>query len=320
MNDINYDIYNIESQPCRIEGSEPKNMKYASYQRQVEMALEYAEHNIDSDLSLETLSKIAGFSPYHFHRIFHSVTGKSLHQYILERKLNCCARLLLYDECDITRIALDYGFASSSSFARSFKKRFGCTPTQYKRTKERRYPLPSSKVALQEFMFDPELEKCFYEATLPELRTVCIGVTGLSEAWENPEINQAYEQIFTWLRENKRIGPGARICGITIDTPEVGDLSSCRYYACATVESYVHDERLAYRVFKTSGAYICCKISRGSKDFASCFFKHMDYLYGFYMRAHNLFPDNRPFVEFYERIPDGDIYIHFCVPVKNSKK
>ncbi|ACL76978.1 transcriptional regulator, AraC family [Ruminiclostridium cellulolyticum H10] len=290
------------------------------YQKKIEQALEYAEYNIGSDLSLQTISKIAGFSPYHFHRIFHSVTGKSLHQYILERRLNNCASKLLYEDCDITRIALDFGFSSSSSFARSFKKHFGCTPTQYKKTKDRKYPVPFSEIVLQQISFDPELEKHFNEIVLADLRTICIGVTGLSEVWENPEINRAYEQIFTWLKENKKFTSDTKICGITMDTPEVQNLSSCRYYACATAESYIHDEHLAYRVFQTSGNYICCKINRCIKDFAACFFKHMDYLYGFYMVSHKFSPDNRPFVEFYERMPDGDIYIHFCVPVKNSKK
>jgi AraC family transcriptional regulator len=295
------------------------NLNSFSYKRQIELALEYTEHNIDSDLSLQTLSKIAGFSPYHFHRIFHAVTGKSLHRYILERRLNYCAGFLLYEDCDITRIALDYGFPSSSSFARSFKKQFGCTPTQFKKTKERKYPVKFAEMALQEILFDPELEKHFCESVLPDLKTICVGVTGISETWESPEINRAYEQIFTWLKENKKLTPDTKICGVTIDTPEVQDLSSCRYYACATVESYIYDEHLAYRIFQTSGTYICCKINRGIKDFAAYFFRHMDYLYGFYMLSHNFSPDNRPFVEFYERMPDGEIYIHFCVPVKKAR-
>lgn len=290
------------------------------YQKQIELALEYIEYNIGSDLSLQTISKIAGFSPYHFHRIFHSVTGKNLHQYILERRLNNCANQLIYEDRDITRIALESGFSSSSAFARNFRKHFGCTPSQYKKTKERKHPVPFAEIPLQQISFDPEMEKQFAEVVLPDLMTVCIGVTGISEAWENPEINKAYEQIFVWLKKNNRYTPNTRICGVTIDSPEVQDFSLCRYYACATVESHIHDEYLAYRVFQTSGKYICCKINRLIEDFAEYFFKCMDYLYGYFMGVHKFSPDNRPFVEFYERMPNGDIYINFCVPVKDSKK
>lgn len=295
-------------------------MNNKSYQKRVEMALEYIEHHIGSDLSLQTLSNIAGYSPYHFNRIFHAVIGESLYQFILKRRLNCCANHLLYENCDITKIALDYGFATSSSFSKAFKEQFGCTPTQYKETKERKYPIEFAKVAFQKFSFDEEIEKLFSKTALPDLQTVCIGVRGLSEIWENPEIEKAYQQIIHWLNVNNKTTPNTRICGVTIDTPEVQALSSCRYYACATVDAYVYDEYLTFRKFRTSGAYICCRIDRGVKNFAACFFRYMDYLYGFYMASLNLSPDYRPFVEFYERNKDGNIYINFCVPVKNSKK
>lgn len=77
------------------------------YQKQVEIALDYIDRNIATDLSLNTIANVAGFSPYHFHRIFHAITGKRLHSYILERRLGFCANQLLYENCDITKIALD---------------------------------------------------------------------------------------------------------------------------------------------------------------------------------------------------------------------
>lgn len=290
------------------------------YHRQIELALEYIENHIDSDLSLQVLSNISGFSPYHFHRIFHSIIGKSLHKYILERKLNCCANQLLYENCDITKIALDYGFATSSSFSKNFKHQFGCTPTQYKETKDRRFPIEFAKIPFQEIHYDAKIEQDFTKINMTDLNTICVGVTGLSEIWENPNIEKAYQQIFNWLNVNKQISPNTKICGVTIDTPEVQELSSCRYYACATVYTYVYDEQIAYRSFKTAGAYICCRLDRGAIDFADLFFRYMDYLYGYYMISHNLVPDYRPFVEFYEKETNGSIYIDFCVPVKNSKK
>jgi AraC family transcriptional regulator len=191
-------------------------MNNETYQRQIEKVLQYIEHHFDSELSLQILSKVAGFSPYHFHRIFHAISGKSLHQYILERRLNYCANKLLYEKCDITKIALDYGFATPSSFAKNFKEQFGCTPTQYKETKERRYPITFAKIAFKEVSYDAELEKCFSKVTLPDLQTICIGVTGLSETWENPEIEKAYQQIFHWMNVNNKANPKTKICGVTL--------------------------------------------------------------------------------------------------------
>jgi AraC family transcriptional regulator len=288
------------------------------YRLSIEAALEYLENNIDSDLSIQTLSNVAGFSPYHFHRVFRAITGKTLHQYILSRKLHLAANRLLYECCDITQIALDLGFSTPSAFSRNFKEQFGCTPKQYREEKERKYPVKFAKISFPEHIYDENKEQFFSQITLPNLQTLCIGVTGLSESWESPEINKAYSEIFNWIREHD-LWKSTRICGITMDSPEVKSLSDCRYYACATVKGYIHSESLVFRSFQTSGTYICCKMNRTQKDFANEFFKQMEYFYGFYLPHHQLMPDFRPFVEFYEPDNIGNLNILFCVPVKKAR-
>ncbi|WP_234124523.1 helix-turn-helix domain-containing protein [Clostridium hydrogenum] len=292
--------------------------KINSYKLRIEAALEYLDNNIDSDLSLQALSKIAGFSPYHFHRIFYAITGTSLHEYVLTRKLNIAASQLLYETCDITKIALDSGFSTPSAFSKNFKKLFRCTPTQYKAYKERKYPVRFAKISFPEYTYDSHIDKCFYETTLSNLKTLCIGVTGLSESFENPEIEKAYHEIFYWLKKNP-LNSEIKICGITVDTPEVQALDSCKYYACAAVKDYVFTDTLTFRTFKTSGQYICCKMNRNQKNFAEIFFKYMRYLYGFYLVQHQLLPDFRPFVEFYGADANNNITITFCVPVKKAR-
>lgn len=289
------------------------------YRLRVEAVLEYIENNIYSDdLSLQKLSNVAGFSSFHFHRIFRAMTGYSLHQYVLRRRIYLAANQLLYENCDITKIALEHGFSTPSAFAKSFKEVLNCTPTQYKEQKERKYPSEFAKIPFRKYTYDEKVEKCISEMDLLDLKTLCIGVIGISESWENPDIEKAYEQIFQWLRTND-CAASTKICGITVDTPEVKALEECMYYACAVVETYTHSQSLAFREFKTSGKYICCKMNRNQKVFAQKFFEHMDYIYGFYLQQHNLLPDYRPFVEFYEPGDDKNINIIFCVPVKSKK-
>ncbi|OPJ59727.1 AraC family transcriptional regulator [Clostridium oryzae] len=289
------------------------------YKIRIEAALEYLESNIDSELSLKSLANVSGFSPYHFHRIFCAITGQTLHKYILQRKLYLAANQLLYEDCTITQIALAHGFSTPSIFAKKFKELFNCTPTEYREEKTRKYPATFAKLSFPKYIYDETIEGCFFLLDLTDLKTICIGITGLSEIWENPEIEKAYQQIFQWLKDNGT-NVSTQICGITIDTPEVQSLSECRYYACATLEHPMHTESLTYRIFRTSGKYICCKMNRNQQDFAANFFKYMEYLYGFYMPEHNLLPDYRPFIEFYTQDVSGNIIIQFCVPIKNSKK
>ncbi len=95
-------------------------------------------HHIDTHLheklTLDELSAMASYSPYHFHRLFKSVTGMTLGDYVLERRM-CLVRKYLdhYPLLTMTEVAERAGFHSPSDFSRAFKTRIGETPTAYRR-------------------------------------------------------------------------------------------------------------------------------------------------------------------------------------------
>lgn len=96
---------------------------------------DYIEKNINKVFSLEELSAISGFSKYHFHRIFGSIVNETLYNYINRLKLEKAASYLLHaPHKTITQIAMDFGFADSAMFARSFKKHYGVSATEYRTT------------------------------------------------------------------------------------------------------------------------------------------------------------------------------------------
>lgn len=109
--------------------AEFRNRTRQIYLERVNKVLEYIDQNLHSALHLETLSKIAGFSPYHFHRIFQAMIGESAQSYIKKARLTAAAYRLLYSqERTITEISMDCGFSSSSDFARSFKAYYKVSP------------------------------------------------------------------------------------------------------------------------------------------------------------------------------------------------
>ncbi len=110
-----------------------KNKKRSEYISRINKVLDYIEKNLDKDLSLDTIAQSASFSKYHFHRIFQSVVGESLNQYILRVKLEKAARLLVLEELSITEIALKCGFSTTSTFSRAFKNKYKESPTYWKK-------------------------------------------------------------------------------------------------------------------------------------------------------------------------------------------
>jgi len=84
-------------------------------------------------LTLATLAREAGLSPYHFLRTFHRLTGVTPHQYLLRARLREAAMRLAAEPAKILDVALDCGFGDVSNFNRSFRAEFGVTPRAYRR-------------------------------------------------------------------------------------------------------------------------------------------------------------------------------------------
>jgi len=88
------------------------------YRGRINTAVDYIEKNLNHNFSLDEIASVAGFSKYHFHRIFYIFTGESLFQFIQRLRLEKAATLLLTDPVKpVTEIALECGFSNSSSFA-----------------------------------------------------------------------------------------------------------------------------------------------------------------------------------------------------------
>lgn len=89
------------------------------------------EHCMD-DLCLDDIAAYAGFSKYHFTRLFKNFTGVSFYKYLNRKRIEHAEKLLVNPELSITEVALQSGFSSLSAFIRMFKLIKGCTPTEFR--------------------------------------------------------------------------------------------------------------------------------------------------------------------------------------------
>ncbi|WP_028390110.1 helix-turn-helix transcriptional regulator [Bacillus cihuensis] len=104
-----------------------------SYSPIIQKTIEYIESNLDKELSLESIAQIAGFSKYHYHRIFQKEVGVTASEYIRYRRIANSANMLLYTDEKIIEIAFYYRFETQESFTRSFKKYYQLPPGQYRK-------------------------------------------------------------------------------------------------------------------------------------------------------------------------------------------
>jgi AraC family transcriptional regulator len=111
----------------------PRNR--SEYERRVNRVLDHVRAHLRDELTLERLAEVASFSPYHFHRVFKSITGENLKEYIQRVQLESAANALTYrPQVDVLEIALEHGFGSASGFARASTGQIrttsgpGCSP------------------------------------------------------------------------------------------------------------------------------------------------------------------------------------------------
>jgi AraC family transcriptional regulator len=100
--------------------------------QQMRHVLDFVQAHIDQELSLEALAQQAGFSPYHFARLFRHTTGESPHQFVLRQRIERARRLLDARELPLVHVARVCGFANQSHLTHAFKRHLGLTPRAYR--------------------------------------------------------------------------------------------------------------------------------------------------------------------------------------------
>jgi AraC family transcriptional regulator len=86
--------------------------------------------------NVEALAKVAGYSPFHFSRIFKLYTNESVMGYTIRLRLERAAKQMQVQKRALIEVALDAGYETPTGFLKAFKKRFDTTPTAYKERKK----------------------------------------------------------------------------------------------------------------------------------------------------------------------------------------
>lgn len=99
---------------------------------------EYINSHFAEDLTLEDTAEMAGFSKFHFARLFKQFTGHTFYRYVNIRRIEKAQILLSDPGITITEAATRSGFSSVPSFVRMFKLIKNCTPTQFRKMYDRK--------------------------------------------------------------------------------------------------------------------------------------------------------------------------------------
>ena len=92
----------------------------------------YITEHCTEDLSLDEVAQLAGFSKYHFTRLFKQFTNITFYKYLTQKRIAVAEQLLINPELSVTEVASRSGFSNQSAFIRMFKLMKSSTPTEYR--------------------------------------------------------------------------------------------------------------------------------------------------------------------------------------------
>ncbi len=306
------------------------------YINRLNRVINYIHANLDQPLTLRGLADVAGFSPFHFHRIFKSLVGETLGEYIQRARLEKSANLLLSHPGDsILEMAVACGFSSAAVFSRAFRAHFGVSPSQF-RGREK------SNLSKMDRKFGKDL---FGEAgynvghtavsdspkspmpmnievkKLPNLHVAYIRhIQGYRKGIPDSRISQAFERVCKWAGARDLVGPDTLVIGIPYDNPDITPVERRQYDACITIPQEIVASQGAISIQDIpAGKYAVCRIEVSASEThkVSEMIDHLyDYFYNEWLPGSGYQADDKPPLEIY-REPVGPVVCEdYCIPVK----
>jgi len=108
--------------------------EFNAKQAVVEKAIAYLEEKYDTKISVSDIATDVCLSAGHLSHVFKETTGMALTDYLLQIRMDHAHRLLTTTGRSITDISFEVGFHDSGYFTRMFRKHFGASPSQVRKT------------------------------------------------------------------------------------------------------------------------------------------------------------------------------------------
>jgi len=191
------------------------------YVKRILKVLIYIEENIDEELTMGELARVACYSPFHFHRIFQAIVGETIHQYVKRLRMQRAAGKLRYTEQAVTEIALDASYDTPSAFTKAFKQFMGRSPKSY------RTLYAAVNTMTQKIKELPMIKPDKIEKNIPDFNLLFVRRYGnyTQSPWE------AWQAMIGFINENHLDRSKMRYFGISHDDPQVTSEDKLRYDA-----------------------------------------------------------------------------------------
>ncbi len=227
---------------------------HQEYYHSVYKVVEYINQNITNRIDLSKLSEIGHISKFHFHRIFKAILNESPGEYIQRLKLEKAAFKLHTSKISVKEIAAQTGYETPESLNKAFKKRYGLSPRQYRKSPSD-LTMPMNK-PIAGLIAEPEIR------IIQERQLLCIPV---KDAYtDNHSFTNAWSELLGYVKQQKLLSSITEYFCISHDISTHTAPDKCRIYACVNIPDNIKPygkysiQKLKagkYATFKFKGSY-----------------------------------------------------------------
>jgi len=320
-----------------MSSSSHEILKY-EYLFRLNRAIDYIRDHFAEELNLTKLAEVACFSKYHFHRIFRTLLGETVSDFVRRIRLEKAVGMLTLDkDKSIIDIALDCGFSSPQNFAKAFRAYFGATPTfvraEYNWDSMRdKFGAGAGEDEAAPIQGGPNTEdycvqshllmRKIIEQRIPmQVRVTEMPVHRVAYVrsvgpYRRETVEPAFVRLLTWAMPRGLVNEKTLIIGAMWSNPMVTPTEKCIYDACITVPESVKSDR-SINIQSLPGerfAVYHCEIE--PHEHLEAWMKLIIH----WLLSSGYQPDRRPFYEiiynFREEFPLRRHIVDLCLPVK----
>lgn len=296
------------------------------HKKRIIKAIAYIDNNLDVDLSLEKMAGIAMYSPFHFHRIFKLITGETLQNYIIRKKIEKSAfYLAVKKDIELKELYLDLGFSNHSVFSKTFKKYYGISPTAFRNSAPETFHKIlqiQSKNGQMDTVFSQYI--CSIEnllnwtkmnlkievKELPEMNLAAVMSLGIAN------VEPSYNILIDWAKK-KQLFPCENVKMISVyhDSFKVTPPDKVRIHACMLLDKNLEkQEGLVFSETIHAGKFIVGSGEVTLQDIERCWVSLFLWMNEHHYSIRKAFPFEIYHTNFREH-PEGKMIVDFCIPV-----
>lgn len=283
----------------------PAEENKRNYEARLRRVLEYIYEHLGDDLSLDDLANVAAMSRFHWHRVFHAMTGETPAEAVRRLRLLRAANALVLEEAPIADIAARHGYNNLASFTRAFTTALGQPPAAFR----------ARGVQIASDLRTNRCGTSMYPVTIEELAPM--RAAGVPHCGRYADIGRAFQRLGATLAARNLFAQVREMFVTYHDAPGSKPDADMRAHVAVAIADGFPLSLEGFDYFEVPGGKYAVLAHKGAyATLASAY----SWLYGQWLPQSGEEPRDAPPVEVYVNDPrvtaPDDLRTNICLPLK----